>query len=252
MPEKQFRPGYVVWRELVTSDVEASKRFYGELFNWTIDAVPMGPVTYYMLKSGERPVGGMVNPGQPGVPTHWMSYVSSQEVDEAAKRATKAGGEVLAGPDTMGPGRFAILRDPSGAAIALWHAQDGDGEAPGKPGRGEFCWDELATASAVKVEAFYRDVFGWTIGAFDPQGLIQVWKKGDAVLGGLNTQIPPGTPAHWMNYVVVDELGAARERGRKLGATVLVDDVPVADFGRIAILRDAQGGVIGLFEDRSK
>jgi len=84
MAEKQFRPGYVVWRELVTSDVDASKRFYGELFNWTIDAVPMGPVTYYMLKSGERPVGGMVNPGQPGVPTHWMSYVSSQEVDEAA------------------------------------------------------------------------------------------------------------------------------------------------------------------------
>jgi hypothetical protein len=251
MTQAKYNTGRVVWRELITTNVEDAKGFYGELFNWSIEAVPMGPITYYMLKAGERHVGGLVDHGQ-GVPTHWMSYVSATDVDGAAKRATAAGGAILAGPDTMGPGRYAIVRDPSGAAIALWHAAEGDGDLPEKPGLGEFCWDELVTVDASKVEGFYRDVFGWEMGNFDPKGEIKVFKLGEQPAGGLNTQAPAGTPSHWLNYVVVDELGATRERGRKLGATVLLEEVPVADFGKIAILRDPQNAVIGLFEDVRK
>ena len=35
MSEPMWTPGRVVWRELMTKDVEASKAFYGAMFGWT-------------------------------------------------------------------------------------------------------------------------------------------------------------------------------------------------------------------------
>ena len=48
-----------IWREIMTPDVAASKRFYGEVFGWKFDEMPMDGFTYTMIMNGETGVGGI-------------------------------------------------------------------------------------------------------------------------------------------------------------------------------------------------
>ena len=47
--------------ELQTDDVDAAKKFYTDLLDWEIEDMPMGPMTYSMIKVGEGVGGGMLN-----------------------------------------------------------------------------------------------------------------------------------------------------------------------------------------------
>ena len=38
-----YKPGTFCWVELATSDGEAAKSFYTQLFGWTFEDHPMGP-----------------------------------------------------------------------------------------------------------------------------------------------------------------------------------------------------------------
>src|SRR5690349_13409615 len=94
MSQQKFTPGRFVWRELMTTDAKKSRAFYSELFGWQINTVPMGPgMNYDMVKAGTKEMGGMwqVEPGNPG-PSLFMSYISVDDVDATAKRATENGG----------------------------------------------------------------------------------------------------------------------------------------------------------------
>ena len=46
------------WCELLTRDVDGSKKFYKELLGWTMEDVPMENDSYTILRAGGRPVGG--------------------------------------------------------------------------------------------------------------------------------------------------------------------------------------------------
>ena len=61
-------------------------------------------------------------------------------------------------------------------------------------------------------------------------------------------QAQPGTPSMWLTYVVVDDLGRARERVKQLGGAVVVPLIEVPNVGNIALIADPTGGHIGLFE----
>jgi len=55
-----FAPGTFCWLELGTSDGEAAKQFYTELFGWTFEDHPMGPgMVYTMLKQDGKDVGAL-------------------------------------------------------------------------------------------------------------------------------------------------------------------------------------------------
>jgi hypothetical protein len=50
----------------------------------------------------------------------WIPYAQVEDVDAATRKAQKLGATVLK-EKTRGPaGEFSIVRDPGGAAIALW------------------------------------------------------------------------------------------------------------------------------------
>jgi predicted enzyme related to lactoylglutathione lyase len=110
------------WNELMTSNVPACKKFYGQLFGWTAEDKPMGPgMIYTMFKQGQTMVGGMmaISPEMGPVPPNWLSYVSVPNIDATAKKVSELGGKVCVPPtDIPGIGRFAVFQDPAGAAIA--------------------------------------------------------------------------------------------------------------------------------------
>jgi len=124
MPEvTKHDPGRFCWIELATTDPEAAKRFYGDLFDWSAEDRPAGEgMLYTMLRLHGKEVGGLYRLDdqrrQAGVPPHWFTYVLVKSADESAKKAASLGGTVVQEAfDVMDVGRMAVIQDPTGAHL---------------------------------------------------------------------------------------------------------------------------------------
>lgn len=120
--EAKKKHGAFSWNELMTTDITAAKAFYGELLGWSLVDEQVGDMVYTMVKAGDEEIGGMMaipaeaNGEQPA----WGSYVTVDDVDKQAARAEQLGGTVAMPPsDIPNVGRFAIIKDPQGAAVTL-------------------------------------------------------------------------------------------------------------------------------------
>jgi uncharacterized protein len=244
-----YRTGQFVWRELMTTDVAASLRFYSEAFGWKTDTMQMPDGTdYTVVKAGETGVGGIMKLPMPGVPAFWGSAVSVEDVDAVAGRVTAAGGKVIVPPmDAGGMGRYAGLQDPQGAILNAWKGNDGDSPAPERPDVGMFCWEQLNTTSPADALEFYSKVFGWANEPFGGGGDMKVFKASGTSVASV-MQSPPGAPAHWLTYVVVDKLTSAYERVKQQGGNVMVARIDVPNVGAIGVIQDNVGAMIGVFE----
>jgi predicted enzyme related to lactoylglutathione lyase len=112
------------WCELMTNDVNAAKDFYSKVLGWTMDDMPMGGgEPYTVIKVGGRSVGGIMKMPKEvpaGVPPHWQSYVTVDDVDAVAKKAEELGATAIVPPtDIPNVGRFYVFKDPNGAVLAL-------------------------------------------------------------------------------------------------------------------------------------
>jgi uncharacterized protein len=114
--------GVFSWCELMTTDVEAAKKFYTQLLGWTTEEVsPMPGMHYTMIKAGGTEIGGMMSipPQNPGMPPCWGTYITVDDVDATARRAEQLGAKTLMPPtDIPTVGRFYVFQDPQGAVIS--------------------------------------------------------------------------------------------------------------------------------------
>jgi predicted enzyme related to lactoylglutathione lyase len=120
MDEAAQKHGAFSWFELMTTDVEAAKKFYTALFGWEAEEAPMEGTNYTVLKVGGKPVAGMMAmpPEVQGMPPAWSIYITVKDVDATAKQVEELGGKVLRPPaDIPKVGRFCVLSDPTGAYI---------------------------------------------------------------------------------------------------------------------------------------
>lgn len=118
--------GKVWWTELMTRDLEAAQKYYGDTCGWSFESMEMPDQggTYVLALLDGKPTAGMMDmtgmPGMNGVPPHWFSYFAVDDVDRAASDTAAAGGRVQREPwDIPGTGRIAILEDPTGAMMGL-------------------------------------------------------------------------------------------------------------------------------------
>ncbi len=120
------KEGEFCWNELMTSDSDAAFNFYSQLFGWKIlQEMEMGPMgTYRVFGLGEKQMGGMMTiPKGTPMPTMWIYYTETSDLDAAIARAKKKGATVMNGPmDVPGGGRIAQLMDSQHAAFALHQA----------------------------------------------------------------------------------------------------------------------------------
>ena len=115
-----LRHGAFSWCELMTSDVEAAKRFYTELLGWTTEEVP--GMSYTMVKTGEVGTGGIMDipPQAAGSPPHWGTYVTVDDVDATARKAQELGAKtIMPLTDIPNVGRFYTFQDLQGAVISV-------------------------------------------------------------------------------------------------------------------------------------
>jgi predicted enzyme related to lactoylglutathione lyase len=115
-------PGSFCWEELMTNDPEGAAQFYTALFGYKVDTVDMGPAgKYRILKRGDRQTAGIMKMPEMVPRAHWLSYIATKDVDASTRAARELGAQVLVPPqDIPKIGRFSVLSDPTGAAIALF------------------------------------------------------------------------------------------------------------------------------------
>lgn len=107
--------------ELNTTNVDAAKAFYGGLFAWTLEDIPMGDSTYTFIKVGSGTGGGIMKHPVPGAPSAWLAYVQVDDIKAATAKAKSLGATIMTDvTEVMGMGWLSILIDPTGAALGLW------------------------------------------------------------------------------------------------------------------------------------
>lgn len=245
----EYATGTFSWTDLGTTDPDGAKAFYGGLFGWEHEDVPVGGErTYTMLRVNGRSVCALYRQQTEGAPPAWLSYVTVDDAEASAGYANQLGGGVISEPfDVMDAGRMAVLADPQGAVFAVWEPREVAGaELVNDPGA--LCLNQLNTSDPEDAQRFYGELFGWRTEAVgtDEQDYWGIF-NGDALNGGMMPLPPEAGPPHWLVYFTSAELDGSVTKLAELGGEVLVAPMPIQS-GRIAVAKDPQGAVFGLFE----
>ena len=110
--------------ELMANDIGKAKAFYGQLFDWKLEDMDMGSMTYTMIKVGDGTGGGMMQNPMPDAPSMWLSYVDVDDLEGATAKAKKLGAMVMKDvTEVPNMGSFSIITDPTGAMLGLWESK---------------------------------------------------------------------------------------------------------------------------------
>ncbi len=110
--------------ELNSTDVSKSKTFYGQLFDWKLEDIPMPGGAYTMVGVGEGTGGGIMKHPVPGMPSAWLAYVLVDDIKASTAKAKSLGATVMKDvTEVMDMGWLSIILDPTGAVLGLWQAK---------------------------------------------------------------------------------------------------------------------------------
>ncbi|MFG3508003.1 VOC family protein [Streptomyces sp. NPDC047821] len=253
-----FTEGTPCWADAMLPDLEAGKRFYGELFGWTFDEGDEAYGNYTNAFSDGKRVAGLAPKRDGRMPTVWGVYFSTPDAVATTRRIREAGGQMVMDPMPVGSfGTMAQAADPGGAVFGLWEAGEHTGfEKQGEPS--SFCWTEVYTRDKDAVDAFYETVFGFQVRDLDDASIdFRVWSPAgtqasdETAIGGrsvITDAFPAAMPAHFLIYFAVEDCDDTAAVATRLGGRVTEEpfDTP---YGRIALIADNQGAVFAVLAE---
>lgn len=250
-----FHGGFV-WYELMTTDTDAAKAFYGAVIGWSTRGFdPSGTGYDVLIASTGKDVGGIMplpaGAAEAGLRPGWVGYVGVDDVDAMAARIAEAGGAIHKRPwDIPSVGRLAMVADPQGAAFMLIKGSHEGAPEAFKPGAaGHAGWNELQAADWQSAFAFYARLFGWQRAeAVDigPMGTYQLFSAGAEPIGGMMTKAESVATPSWRTYFNVEAIDAAARRTSEKGGTVLHGPTEVPGGDWIVQCVDPQGAAFAL------
>jgi predicted enzyme related to lactoylglutathione lyase len=208
----RYLPGAPCWLDLTVPDVDRARSFYHAVFGWELIDSPSG---YHTCRLRGRVVGAMAEVC-PVSGSAWTTYVATDDVAGVLAAVEREGGRVVVGRTAVPTGERAVVADPAGRVLGLWHSDSSPGselhDVPGAP-----CW----RATAQTLGAFFGAIFG----------LVST------------VDAAPGRPA----YLTVADVGRALSVAVRHGATLL-DAARETALGRRAVVADPFGAPIALTE----
>ncbi|MFF7636478.1 VOC family protein [Kitasatospora sp. NPDC008050] len=125
--------------------------------------------------------------------------------------------------------------------------------APGTP-----CWVDLMAPDQQAALDFYRDLFGWQgeVGPPDTGGYAVCTLNGKPVAGVMTAMNPDGSkpdpmpPTVWTTYLATADLDATQQAVTANGGQVMMPAMDVMTIGRMAVVSDPTGAVLGLWQAR--
>ncbi len=249
-----YKQGTPSWVDLGTSDQDGAKSFYGSLFGWSWEDNDMGDGATYSMAQLKGKSAAAVYTQRPeeasqGIPPHWTTYMTVDDVDATIGKVAAAGGQVFMEPfDVFESGRMGVAADPTGGVIAFWQPKAHIGAEIANEA-GAIAWNELITDDVEKAGKFFEDVLGVQVQTQTepfPYTLLMIDGK---PAGGFLAKTPEmgEMPSAWVVYFSVDDADSTAAKAESLGGKIMVPpmDTPV---GRFAGLVDPQGAMFSVIK----
>jgi predicted enzyme related to lactoylglutathione lyase len=246
-PAIKTAPGTFVWHDLVTSNVAASRAFYGELFGWTFEAGQGVDPGYTIIKADGEPIGGIVVPREKTDTSLWLSYVVVADVDRAVETFRQSGGTVFRAPlNARGDLRVAAVADAQGAAIGL-ASRGRNVDDAAVPAINRWLWMDYVAKDPAAALDFYGRVIGFTHEVSDQrENFTYHLLKSDRPHAGLFGSPWANQNSTWLPYVRVADPAAAAARAVQIGGRLVLAPAPHVRNGSLAIVLDPAGAPLAL------
>ena len=249
--------GRFAWYELMTTDVEAAKAFYGKVVGWGTRQAPDS--SYTLFTAGQASAGGLTNlpadARKQGARPQWVGYISVDDVDGAVNRVKEFGGTIHVPPTDAGDiSRFSVVADPQMATFILVKWSEPSQQPPIDPGAlGHVGWHELFATDWERAFAFYREIFGWqkVVADVGPTGTYLQFSAAGQAVGGMFNKPVTAPVAFWLYYFNVADVGAAAERVKGEHGTIREGPTDIPAGGRVACCADPQGAIFALIGRQS-
>ena len=236
-------------------DAKKAQAFFGELFHWKTKEAPTPQGSYTMIALGNETIGGYMQPMSGGAqPPHWLSHLQVASAQEAAHTVKSLGGKIVKEPSKIGEmGTMAVVTDPLGGLLALWQPTKPEvagGDYKGLDG--SWIWNELYTADPDRSVAFYKAIGGFGVETMKSNGSspgpdrYEILTSDGKGRGGVMKM--PGLPQMWMPYVKVANTDATVAQAKKLGGTSKKEAETIPNVGRLAVLADPLGVLLGILQ----
>jgi hypothetical protein len=113
-------------------------------------------------------------------------------------------------------------------------------------------WVDHATKDLAASNSFYSGLFGWEADdQGEGMGHYTMFRKDGRSVAGNMAVMAEGQPSAWATYISVDDADATTALAKNAGAAVFVEPMDVSDIGRMAILADPTGAVIGIWQPKT-
>ena len=98
----------------------------------------------------------------------------------------------------------------------------------------DFSHCELAADDVAAAKKFYSSLFDWKLSDVPGMDYTMI-DVGKGVGGGMGGKIMTGQATAWTPYVTVADAKATLAKAKALGATVVVDYMPIGDMGAFGV-----------------
>jgi uncharacterized protein len=234
-----YAEGVPCWVDAQLPDVEAGKRFYGELFGWTFEERPQAPGGSVWAYRESEPVAALARKTDGRLPTVWTVYFSTPDAEALADRVWAAGGQVVTAPVPVGDlGTTALVTDFEGAVFGLWEP-GGHAGFGRRHEKGTFVWAELYARDVEAANTFYGDLFHDAL--FGPDA------RPDFGRAAVSEVFPAEMPPHFVVHFLVEDCETALGEVNGLGGRVQAPPFETS-YGKVAVVTDNQGASFALLE----
>jgi predicted enzyme related to lactoylglutathione lyase len=111
-------------------------------------------------------------------------------------------------------------------------------------------WTDLSTSDPSAARDFYAKLFGWKVEVNpDPQyGGYALAKIGGKDVAGIGPKQMEEAPSAWTVYIGTTDAEDTAKKAQAAGGTVIVPTMDVGDQGKMAIIQDPSGAMIGVWQ----
>jgi predicted enzyme related to lactoylglutathione lyase len=254
-PVAERQAGKIIWHDLITTDIEGSKAFYGGLFGWEFEAIPIAlgfgkSSNYLLIRKNGLLIGGMFDATKLGSEensSQWVVVMSVDDIDAVVENISAAGGEILTPPTDLNErGRIAVVEDNAGAMFALLQTRDGD-PPDTSAASGSFMWDEVWVPDAVAAVSFYQQIapFEAVFRDVDNGDVYEALTVDGRPRMGILQDPIKDLPPTWASYIKVEDMSVL-DRVAGLGGKILLPAAERNIGGQVALIAGPSGAGVAI------
>ncbi len=244
-----------LWVDLITPDMEGSKKFYGKIMGWQFKDNDHDGLKNCLISINDKYIGSIyeVKGAKSSV---WVPAVTltNAQLSEKSTSLVKKGAKVALGKMNMpGIGSQVVFEGAQGEEFSLIEGKDGSQPNKILPPKTASTWlgVELWADKPEKAINFYKYAFDVTVSKQD-YNMKPYWyfqHEGKRIAGMVNNPIN-NQSSQWVPYVYVSDAGNLAKSAEALGAYIVASPTPQIRHSNVAIIQDPHGAIICLHTNK--